>query len=988
MNTSASKFDDFVYAHMDSNVKDHFTGIFLPWHRWYLHTFENALRTRCDYKGTLPFWDWSRDTAHIPDSPVFNSSKTYGLGTFGTNASNPEVTDGAFGTAVRAYPTPHLIKRKFNPYPFRTKVFPFEFLKPDMRATDAFTPSAIKAVVGGSKGNFTDFAYKMDGGVYIGLLYLWHLDCIWARWQARRKENRNAFGGGLTQDLEHYDQYPVGAPPTAKLSSDLPTVGLSGPVSVEDVMQTKGGYLCYKSHTLRCICSVPTYHMSRTIYIQDRAFQGDSMFHLRFVTHLAAEIRDLFVQPTRGSKGTQNAAEPLSLPTVDHDQQRSFPMPHSSNTWPHASLAPGHARPTLPRRDTWTPGARFDPFGPSTANGGTATSVWAATPPVFSLPRPSADLLSPRAQQPVPSDRDGASPEHISIMLRSLGITPSPAASPAPILLDSPSSITPPALSPTTQIMSMGSNSSIRTPTPARVAEPLFTPTSTSFDRVSLFDAETPTKARLRLSTELDELVPHSQSRKSTVGASQTLMNLAPRHVALALQSSGAVPSGPASPTISHQRVLSWMERQGLSSVQPSIVGSNSLFGGNVAPAPAPRQDWVFGSPRMSMPPLNTLPAWDRVVPPSQPQPQPQLQGMSASMWAPRPPVLPTAGFPGRDERKMSEPTLNEPINFLRLLQPSSQPPYALFVTRIVKNSDQQASIFLQQKLKAATSEDARRPIIDAIVAQGFDMMTNRFGNWAIQRCLEAPCTLAERTRVAEVMKGRVIELATNCYGTHVVQKALDCAQDTQLFVVAEMLQGDLATTLMNKHASHVWTKIMEVCERRVSMMSLIVQHAFENLEESDKADCVREVLESIGTLAVDQWGMLENGTDDDRAEAVDALVEHISTLSTDPQGVKAIEKAIKSGGPQAVGKIVRRLSEPAKSGRRPLVVDLALGSAGSQLISMLLPLLSNAQWVMLHDSVSVSNGLVKGHIVTMKGSKSGSRVVWLFERMKSQHGN
>ncbi|KAG9083367.1 hypothetical protein FRC06_004565, partial [Ceratobasidium sp. 370] len=323
-------------------------------------------------------------------------------------------------------------------------------------------------------------------------------------------------------------------------------------------------------------------------------------------------------------------------------------MPQSTNTWPHSSLAPGHARPTPQRGESWTPGARFDPFGPGAAGGGTSTSVWAMNPPVLSLPRPSANLLSPRAEQPVLSDQDGASPENISIMLRSLGITPSPAASPAPITIThSPTSITPPTLSPTTQIMSMGSNSPIHTPTPARAAEPLFPPTSTSFDHVSLFN-ETPTKARLHLSTGSDELVSHSHVRKNTGRASQTLVNLAPRHVALALQSSGAAPSSPVSPATSHQRVLSWMQRQGLTSTQSSALVNNSSFGGNVAPAPAPIQDWVFDSPRMNMPPLNAPPAWDRAVPPPS-QPQPRLQGMSASMWAPRPTAVPSAGFPGRD---------------------------------------------------------------------------------------------------------------------------------------------------------------------------------------------------------------------------------------------------------------------------------------------------------------------------------------------------
>lgn len=63
-----------------------------------------------------------------------------------------------------------------------------------------------------------------------------------------------------------------------------------------------------------------------------------------------------------------------------------------------------------------------------------------------------------------------------------------------------------------------------------------------------------------------------------------------------------------------------------------------------------------------------------------------------------------------------------QPINFLRLLQPSAHPPYDLFVHRIVKSSDQQASIFLQQKLKMADGLERMR-IVDAITEKGFEMM-------------------------------------------------------------------------------------------------------------------------------------------------------------------------------------------------------------------------------------------------------------------------
>ena len=68
---------------------------------------------------------------------------------------------------------------------------------------------------------------------------------------------------------------------------------------------------------------------------------------------------------------------------------------------------------------------------------------------------------------------------------------------------------------------------------------------------------------------------------------------------------------------------------------------------------------------------------------------------------------------------------LFQPINFLSLLHPSSSPPYHVFVARIIKSSDQQASIFLQQKLKVADVEE-RAKIVDAICARGFEMMAHR----------------------------------------------------------------------------------------------------------------------------------------------------------------------------------------------------------------------------------------------------------------------
>ncbi|KAK1230462.1 meiotic PUF protein 1 [Marasmius sp. AFHP31] len=344
-----------------------------------------------------------------------------------------------------------------------------------------------------------------------------------------------------------------------------------------------------------------------------------------------------------------------------------------------------------------------------------------------------------------------------------------------------------------------------------------------------------------------------------------------------------------------------------------------------------------------------------------------------------------------------------QPINFLSLLHPSSSPPYHQFVARIIKSSDQQASIFLQQKLKVADTAE-RSKIVDAICTRGFEMMAHRFGNWAVQRCLEAASSAEERKKIVMCMRGRVVELATNCYGCHVLQKALDCEEDIRLLIVSELLLGDPAQTLVNKHASHVWSKIMELswtppappifayvnkslrgkwaalaCHETGS---LVVQHAFENLEDHAKDGIVDELLNQgpsvFSEVAKNQWGsyciqhILEHGSDNHRQLTLDHLINDLLDYATNEQGYKSITKALKEGGKETLLRVIKRMCEPAKSGsRRAMVVDLALSVTGSQLIASVLPTADKDQRALLYECI-------RGHIVTLRGCKTGSKVIWL----------
>ncbi|KAG2342064.1 ARM repeat-containing protein [Suillus weaverae] len=286
-----------------------------------------------------------------------------------------------------------------------------------------------------------------------------------------------------------------------------------------------------------------------------------------------------------------------------------------------------------------------------------------------------------------------------------------------------------------------------------------------------------------------------------------------------------------------------------------------------------------------------------------------------------------------------------------------------------------EASIFLQQKLKVADLEE-RHKIVDAICARGFEMMSHR---------------------------GRVVDLATNCYGCHVLQKALDCEEDIRLLIVSELLLGDPALTLVNKHASHVWSKIMELTwtapappifafvnkslkGKWASLAchetgSLVVQHAFENLEESAKDGIIDELLNQgptvFGEIAKNQWGsyciqhILEHGSPKHRQMCLDHIMSDLLDYATNEQGYKSVTKALKETGPETLDRIVKRMCEPAKGGRRAMIVDLALSVTGSQLIASTLPQADKDQRTTLYDCI-------RGHIVTLRGCKTGSKVIWL----------
>ncbi|KAF8758781.1 Di-copper centre-containing protein [Rhizoctonia solani] len=264
LNESSTYYDDLVYIHMNLNrtfiltsqiicgiliqvqpykiAIIHWTGLFLPWHRAYLHEWTNILRRECNYKGVVPYWAWEKDSDDFLGSSIWDNDTESGLGGFSDDASDDyTVHTGALDIQV-AYPVPHKLRRHYTPFPFG----------PDRPATSTFTPAEVEKLLSQPTGNFTLFhgyleqivgmhsaIHVMMGGdmgtvcpagtggtrncpVEITATFsanepMFHLhhgnvDRLWWLWQEKAAANKYAFHGGSIQNTTSLNEFPMASP--------------------------------------------------------------------------------------------------------------------------------------------------------------------------------------------------------------------------------------------------------------------------------------------------------------------------------------------------------------------------------------------------------------------------------------------------------------------------------------------------------------------------------------------------------------------------------------------------------------------------------------------------------------------------------------------------------------------------------------------------------------------------------------------------------
>ncbi|KAM3084433.1 hypothetical protein ACMFMG_001463 [Clarireedia jacksonii] len=285
------RYDDFIAAHSIHMKSIHFVGQFLPYHRYFVASYEKALREECGYSGAQPYWDWTLDvktTADFAKSAIFDT--TLGFGGNGPwipyNASDPNqpsaplgevpgrtgggcVSDGPFknitlrlgpGSDLSGSAGPVCLRRDFSPL-IGTKSLDEAHIKHTLNQTDygwftyvldgaerTVTPPNLQSTsihtgghwsIGGSFGHITDLYVSPSDPLFF--LHHTNLDRVFWSWQTRRLPYRYTdISGPLV--YADYDNEVAGNTTLAYVL-DVGTTNKNSTVGA--VMNIRGGTLCY-----------------------------------------------------------------------------------------------------------------------------------------------------------------------------------------------------------------------------------------------------------------------------------------------------------------------------------------------------------------------------------------------------------------------------------------------------------------------------------------------------------------------------------------------------------------------------------------------------------------------------------------------------------------------------------------------------------------------------------------------------------------------
>lgn len=91
-----NRYEDFVALHQNVMTQVHNNALFLIWHRYFLWTFEQVLRSECGFNRAFPWWDETKDAGHFASADLFTSNYYFGNLPQLNNGNPSCISTGAF----------------------------------------------------------------------------------------------------------------------------------------------------------------------------------------------------------------------------------------------------------------------------------------------------------------------------------------------------------------------------------------------------------------------------------------------------------------------------------------------------------------------------------------------------------------------------------------------------------------------------------------------------------------------------------------------------------------------------------------------------------------------------------------------------------------------------------------------------------------------------------------------------------------------------
>ncbi|KAG6850993.1 hypothetical protein H0H93_004480 [Arthromyces matolae] len=256
-------------------------------------------------------------------------------------------------------------------------------------------------------------------------------------------------------------------------------------------------------------------------------------------------------------------------------------------------------------------------------------------------------------------------------------------------------------------------------------------------------------------------------------------------------------------------------------------------------------------------------------------------------------------------------------------------------------SGDQHGSRFIQQKLENATSED-KQTIFDEIVpVNAIQLMKDVFGNYVIQKFFEYG-TLSQKSKLAQVMEGRIHILSLQMYGCRVVQKAIEFVLPEEQAIFVKELEPHILECVKDSNGNHVIQKLVEcvppeslgfvkIFKGNIHALAThpygcrVLQRCLEHFPEETTRPLTEELHVFSPTLMEDQYGnyvmqyILEHGRPNDKTLIVSKLQGRLLVLARHKYASNVCEKALLCTDTETRRRLVEEILTTRPDGVTPI---------------------------------------------------------------------